>query len=643
MQQNGGVGRNILGRCAPSTMQAQWLRLRTTLRTRALLFTMTAAFMLAAGSQGCARERQEAPPALSVQVESGLLPILRQLQDRLLDEQHRLEIDGVPVFESDDKFLPGKIAIASAEVVVRARSDSERASALRKFQDLTTLTLGMRNESWGIYYYLSALQKLNEAGLFPGALDARTVAHLRETLDWRTFVDPSDFSTKLPTNYYGVAFSIARLRHLLGWEEEATSDILLERTLEHYRRHSRPYGFSDETEGEGRFDRYSVLLIAELAHRFRSTHLELTPEMRRWLRNSAEFVLVNLNSAGTGFQFGRSIGAYGDTAFLEILSISAWAGVLNAQEQELAYAFSQRTFRRYLSFWHDAGMGSVNLWENGRRTDGYRGKHRILGENFSLIHQLLETAQIWDDLGYADQVIDDDRLEEHLARLPPVTLTRFADGEYARAALTVRDKGHVFSLWFVNGARNLYDTIPYYPAPFSSGLVESAANASWPQLVPRITFADGSVSMPLVFYKDLELKPQPDGYALSYRMPYLASAGSTDPAPDERVSVDTEIIFRAGKITRRDRFRLLRPAEWESIEVEFAVPASLRANRAETFNFRTDGPITFVAHGFETCTIKDVSLDAVYRSPERRLQSSAVCSLPRRDESTTNTGWDLHY
>ncbi len=36
-------------------------------------------------------------------------------------------------------------------------------------------------------------------------------------------------------------------------------------------------------------------------------------------------------------------------------------------------------------------MRSVNLWEKGRRTDDYRGKNRILGENLSLLHQHIAT------------------------------------------------------------------------------------------------------------------------------------------------------------------------------------------------------------------------------------------------------------
>ena len=39
----------------------------------------------------------------------------------------------------------------------------------------------------------------------------------------------------LPTNYYGVAFSIARLRFLMGWEDQSGSDALLACRADHVR------------------------------------------------------------------------------------------------------------------------------------------------------------------------------------------------------------------------------------------------------------------------------------------------------------------------------------------------------------------------------------------------------------------------
>jgi hypothetical protein len=50
--------------------------------------------------------------------------------------------------------------------------------------------------------------------------------------------------------------------------------------LDHYRIYSGEYGFADETDGSGRFDRYSVLLIGEIAQRFIETGMEPTPQVK---------------------------------------------------------------------------------------------------------------------------------------------------------------------------------------------------------------------------------------------------------------------------------------------------------------------------------------------------------------------------
>ena len=50
----------------------------------------------------------------------------------------------------------------------------------------------------------------------------------------RRFVRTDDLTLiSLPNNYYGVAFSVARLRYRLGWEDASASEALLGKTLDH--------------------------------------------------------------------------------------------------------------------------------------------------------------------------------------------------------------------------------------------------------------------------------------------------------------------------------------------------------------------------------------------------------------------------
>jgi hypothetical protein len=295
----------------------------------------------------------------------------------------------------------------------------------------------------------------------------------------------------LPTNYYGVAFSIARLRMMMGWEDDSAGKVLLDKMLTHYKKYSgKPIGFSDETDGEGRFDRYSILLIAEICERFLETGLQPTPELKGLLRKAADIALNVSNTAGEGFSFGRSLGPYGETALVEILSVSAYLGVLTPEEKQYAYAFSSRVAARYMDFWYDPAMHSVDMWGKGRRTDTYRGKHRILGENFSLLHQLISTNEMWNKAGMKDVQPKAD-LQAWLDKTrPQFSTTTFAKGEYDRALAIFRDgKAHVVSLNMINGGGSQHDNSPYYPLPFAPGIIAGVADSggAHPQLLPKFT------------------------------------------------------------------------------------------------------------------------------------------------------------
>src|SRR6202021_2124018 len=68
-----------------------------------------------------------------------------------------------------------------------------------------------------------------------------------------------------------------------------------------HRQDSGDYGFADETDGEGRFDRYSVLLAGEVARHFIETDGKPPEEALGWLRKSAAVMLSRMHASGEGF------------------------------------------------------------------------------------------------------------------------------------------------------------------------------------------------------------------------------------------------------------------------------------------------------------------------------------------------------
>jgi len=570
-----------------------------------------------------------ATPALQRSVEQAY-PQLEYLIQKLVKERENIVMDGEKALNSKDKFLPGKIATGLADLLVHLPANDPRLPGmLRDYADLADMTIGMNNESWGIYYYIGALHRLKKAGLLERAVRPATLERLRKQLDWRSFVRvPSYELIDLPTNYYGVAFSIARLRMLMGWEDTAGSEVLLDRMLKHYARYSGEYGFSDETDGQGRFDRYSILLSAEICERFIETGLEVTPELKALLRKSADVALNSARADGTGFTMGRSLGPYGETAMLEILSTAAYLEVLTPEEKEYAYAYSARIAERYMKFWYRDDMRSVDMWNDGRRTDAYRGKHRILGENFSLLHQLIATNAMWNRAGMKDVAPRQDLAAWLERSRPRFSLTRFARGEHDRALAIWRDKGHVFSLSLINGGQSQHANSPYYPLPFAHGVVSGVADSgpAHAQLMPKFTLADGSELIATAFLKDIQTREQSGGHAVSYHQDALTRLGKNLPVADPRIRVETEYTLQPGAITRTDRYTPAAPLDVARLTLEFGAFSSGATVEGNKVRFSEGAVQAFEVGGLAACTARPAAGDAAWQAPYGQMNTVVSCA-----------------
>lgn len=589
-----------------------------------------AALLLAAApaAQGAATAPALTPMNQIVQAQ--LYPQLAHLFDKLAAEQGEVTLDGVAAFKGNDKFLPGKIAAGLGHVLLNTASDDpRRPERLRQFRAIADLTAGMDNHTWGIYYYLQALYSLKRAGLLDQAVSPATLAILKDRLDWRKFVSTPDFELiDLPTNYYGVAFSVARLRMLLGWEDERASTTLLDKMLRHYATYSGKFGFSDETAGDGRFDRYSILLVAEICERFIETGLPVTAELKRMLRKAAELALKLANDRGDGFSFGRSLGPYGETAMLEILSVSAYLDVLTPAEKQYAYTYANQLVAKYVDFWYDPAIGSVDMWGKGRRTDTYRGKHRILGENFSLLHQLIFTNELWNKAGMRDQRPQTD-LRAWLARSQPAfSLTWYAQGEYDRALAVFRDQGHVFSLNMINGGPSQHANSPYYPLPFSNRLIAGTADSgpAHAQLLPKFTLADGSELLGAAFLKHIASTRQGKRYHVRYHQDELDKVGGNAPLKDTRIRLDTEYTFEPGRITRTDTYTPRAPLKVAKLSLEFASFSSGATVKGRQVRFAEGDVRTFTVSGLRACEVAPTDGAEPYKAPYGAMKSHVSCA-----------------
>ncbi len=585
------------------------------------------------------------PRSYNEVVEGQLRPQLERLLVQLAKDGRAMQLDGVSVFNGSDKFLPGKIALAWSDLITSLPADDARVRRyLADFGRIARLTIDDPNDSWGIYYYLSALVALDRAGYLRGTIDPLTMAKLRVRLDWRSFVDADTFALiDHPNNYYCVAFGIARLRHKLGWEDLQGADRLYTQMTAHYREHSGPYGFADETDGAGRFDRYSVLLAAEIAQRFMETGARPPEEIVEWVRKSADVMMMRVNSRGEGFEYGRSLGPYSETAMVEVLTAAAELGIFNEAQKALAYAYVSRVAERYVDFWIDSATGSVNLWDEGRRTDRYRGKFRVLGENLSLGHQFIYTNAAWNNLGFRNRepMLN---FKAALAKLPQRSVTWFDRGEYDRVLFTWREGDRVIGLPLISGGNNQHDHSPYFPIPFSNGLLSGVADDDNPLLIPRFALADGTTLMPLAYIRDVQVEQSAGRTTIKYRQSEMDRTGDDAPAPDDRITLQTTYTYERGLITRTDVYTPARKLEVKGIDLAFGSFSSTPTTRGLTTSFANGAVEEFSVKGLERCVSASAIGDEHYQSPNGPMASKVTCSRAAfAFERPLTLSWRLRY
>ncbi len=596
------------------------------------------------------RQADLASRSLDEIVSGELIGQLAYFFDALVEQRQALILGGVRVFEARDSFLSGKICAGLTHLLVRAdRSGPQWNVRLAGFRAVMDFTADMESTSWGIYYAVAGLYALKKAGLLDAAVSPETFEALKEKSDWRRFVNAEDYSLiDLPTNYYGVAFSIARLRMLLGWEDAMASEALLEKTLKHYATHSGTFGFCDDTDGEGRFDRYSILLIAELCERFIETGLIVTPNLRVLLRNAVDVVLKLVNAHGNGFCFGRSLGPYGDTAVLQICAVAAYLEVLTPEERPYAYSLSVAIAEKYIGFWFDVEVHSVNMWDHGRRVDAYRGKSRILGENLSLLHQIISANQLWNQAGFQDVAPHSSEDLQHWldATQAPFSLIPFAKGVFDRALAIYRDRGRVFSLLIVNGGTGQHMNSPYYPLPFSPGLVEGIADSGpeFAQLMPKLTLQDGTQLIGTAFFKNIRSSTEGSTHRVRFEMDAMTQLGGDAPVWDDRVSVEVEYLFEDGKISRSDRFTPASSIDVQCLALDYISFSSNATVEACNVQFETGAATAFQASGFDTCRTTALHNNPSFRSPNGPMHTLVQCrrgAFAASDPFTVQ--WTIHH
>ncbi|MGF6290930.1 hypothetical protein [Paraburkholderia youngii] len=621
--------------------------------------------------------------------------------------------DGSPVHVLDtntgDKFLPGKLALGLSYILIdmKAKGDPKYADYLATYQKITTAMMAQTsgasytyaNTSWGEYYYLVALNNFKAHGMLSEVFSDAMLATLQNRL---TFCDmfgadasgtkntcpaagvPIDVaSLNTAQNYYAVSYGIAGLRQKLGWTNptffSATDpavasmgarDALLYTLTNHIRRDSSG-GFSDEASNthttyfdQARFDRYSTLLIGEVVERTfeMGNEANLTPELKSYLRKSVDLILPQLNADGQGFNYGRSIGPYGDTAFMETLTAAANAGVLTAQEMQVAYSFIYKAAYRFDTFWYDPTLPtpSVNMWVKGRGTDAYRGKPRVMGENFSLLHQYMYVNAWWNKLGFGGNApMADSDLQAWLDARPHYTLTWYnlptdTAHPYSAALITVRDGKRIINL-NLNQAPDYNSYTPYYPTPFSDNLIYGTTDQGYALLIPQVSY-NGKTYIPVTYYRNLNVQENNGQVVVSFdTTKFRQAVKNATYATDIDLQVHTVLTFGQGTLTRADTLNSGTLTGNIAVETDFTSFADVQHATAGSdgysVRYSNSNATSYDTTGFDSCVLSNFEMaggvtNPLSTTPIGQLHSNFACTtrpFALNAGSSRTFTWTLKY
>ncbi len=371
-----------------------------------------------------------------------------------------IKVHGISIFKEDktnegiekDYFITGKIMNLVSRLAVRDEKHLKTFDLLREILD------DLPMKTWGILYYLEGLYRLKKHGLLE---KITPIDDLNEILHYKHFLNTDSMQLdNLPTNYYNVAFSVCKYRELLNFENNGFSEKILKCFVNHVKKYSKT-GFMDETSGDGRYDRYSLLTSSEIAMTLTDVGLEVPNFIKEMIIRSKDVVLLMANEDGDGITYGRSVGAYGDTAVHQILSTAYKLKLLTDEELDISYEYMKKSLKKYYNFWLvDSKHININAYD--RKTDNYRHLRRSLGESISILIQWMDILKKYQNI--TPNKVKFKKVKKYI---------ELSDNPLR--GLYIHNDKRLAILGISSGTKQYYKMASYQPIPQITKLIESPA------------------------------------------------------------------------------------------------------------------------------------------------------------------------
>lgn len=413
---------------------------------------------------------------------------------------------GIRCFDDPEKFVQGAAVDNAIHLYLYTKKQGEEekaAQVLKRLLRFLDMASAQDMKTWGKLAVLRGFCRLRDADCLDVISEA-VIETMKQKTDYGDFFDKETMSLRgYPTNYLQVAMACAGYREKLGWEADGMSRKIAQKLMESMNAFSG-LGWMDENPPYGRFDRYSIMIASELADSLYAVGMELPETVRRNLRDSAEAMLALMNEKGDGIAYGRSLSVHGDASGPEVFSTALAHGVLPPEKLQPALWYSIKSLERLIDFWYDQKIEAFNIWFDGRTTNAYRQKARILEVNLDMANHLINTLHNFERAGAAD-ILPDYRYEQ-----PETWQCEEICFEKKNRSLFVLKRGtYMFQLPII-GAGNLFHWTAYLPFPAQAQWIESPPEFELPFLVPKIIFSDGCEAMPIQYFSDIGVKKGPD-------------------------------------------------------------------------------------------------------------------------------------
>lgn len=516
---------------------------------------------------------------------------MERLTDLMNREGQEATMDGVICLQERSGFTQGALIENAMYLYIHyyKNQDVRTEEALEKIHYFITFLDGMHVKTWGKLAILRGLSRIKKEGLLE-TLQEDVLSVLREKTDYGDFLDKETMELKgLPSNYYHVAMACSGYREQLEWESEDYSERCKQKLMEIMMQKSDS-GWMDEQVPYGRYDRYSMAISAELADTLDALGKPLPQFIEKNLKDSAQLMLDLANEDGDGVTFGRSLSVHGDCAPVEVLSTAFRHHLVDEEFIEEGMSYCLKLLEKILTFWYRPQMGSFDIWNDGRTTNGYRQKHRILEVNLDMTTHLLHILENMEEAGLADYRPDGIFTKTDTWNYKK---TQFMKEDGKERALYVLKRGaYTFSLPLV-GAGTLWKSAAYLPFPAKPMLLEAPPESYIPFLIPEVTLENGTVTMPIQYIEHITEEQCEDSVTICVKGTLCRM--DTEQPVEADGTFETCYCFKGNRIEAEFTF----DACVQQIRMEYAGEANVRvliAATEEKLDTR-DQEIYFTPHG----------------------------------------------